>query len=153
MFAVSYEKNRSVAAALNTLSSYRGLRPILAGSHFMLNQDFLRAKFGVAVRKLTIPEEGQQPKSIQAEEGQALLLTTRDGIAPLAFGVTGARALRTASILGVVIHMIGGIAGMLMMLALAILGAEELLTPQNLFLYELIWMIPGILISEWTRSI
>ncbi len=153
LFAVSYEKNRMSAAALNTLSSYRGLRPILSGSHFMLTPDFLRAKFGSSVRKLVIPETGEQPATVQAEEGKALLLTTRDGLANLAFGVTGARALRTASILGVVIHMIGGIAGMAMMLVLAILGAGELLTPANLFLYELIWMIPGLLITEWTRSI
>ncbi len=153
LFAVSYEKSRLVNAALNTLSSYRGLRPVLAGSQFMITPEFLRAKFGISVRKLVIPEIGQQPTETQSEEGKALVLTTRDGIAPLAFGVTGARALRTASVLGVVIHMVGGILGIVMMLVLAILGAGQLLTPANLFLYELIWMIPGILISEWTRSI
>jgi hypothetical protein len=49
--------------------------------------------------------------------------------------------------------MIGGILGMLMMLVLAIIGATNLLTPANLFLYELVWMVPGLLITEWTRSI
>ena len=33
------------------------------------------------------------------------------------------------------------------------IGAEQLLTPANMFLYQLIWMIPGLLITEWTRSI
>lgn len=153
IFAVAYEKSRITTAALNTLSSYRGLRPVLVGSQFMLTQEFLRAKFGIAVRKLTIPEIENAPAQLQDPEGEALVLATKDGIAPFAFGVTGARALRTASILGVVIHLTGGILGMAMMLVLAILGAGQLLTPANLFLYELIWMIPGILISEWTRSI
>ena len=36
---------------------------------------------------------------------------------------------------------------------LAILGAQGLLTPINLFLYELIWMMPGILVTEWTRTL
>jgi len=40
-----------------------------------------------------------------------------------------------------------------MMLVLAILGARELLTPANMFLYQLVWMIPGLLITQWTRSI
>ena len=31
--------------------------------------------------------------------------------------------------------------------------AEELLTPANVMAYELIWMIPGLLITEWTRSV
>ena len=55
--------------------------------------------------------------------------------------------------LGIVIHLIGGILGMLMMLVLAFLGRTELLTPANLFLYELVWLVPGLLITEWTRSI
>ena len=38
-------------------------------------------------------------------------------------------------------------------LALVIVGAEHLLTPGNILLYELIWMIPGLLITEWTRSV
>ena len=153
IFAVAYEKNRATTAALNTLCSYRGLRPVFTGSQFMITPEFLRSKFGIAVRKLTIPEIENAPAQLQDPEGEALVLTTKDGIAPFAFGVTGARALRMANILGVVIHMVGGIVGILMMLALAILGAAQLLTPANLFLYELIWMIPGILISEWTRSV
>ena len=36
---------------------------------------------------------------------------------------------------------------------LAVLGAEYLLTPGNVLLYELIWLIPGFLITEWTRSV
>jgi hypothetical protein len=40
-----------------------------------------------------------------------------------------------------------------MMLLLGLLGAEELLTPMNFLLYELLWMIPGLLITEWTRSV
>ena len=40
-----------------------------------------------------------------------------------------------------------------MMLTLAILGATQLLTPANLFLYELLWLVPGLLITEWPRTI
>jgi len=39
------------------------------------------------------------------------------------------------------------------MLALTIVGANELLTPTNILLYELIWMIPGYLVTQWTRLI
>ena len=47
----------------------------------------------------------------------------------------------------------GGILGLLIMLALTLVHAEYLLTPENLLLYELVWMIPGLLITEWTRVI
>ena len=72
---------------------------------------------------------------------------------PFAYAVAGARAVRTASIIGVVMHLLGGILGLAIMLTLAILGEGDLLTPSNLFLYELVWIIPGLLVTEWTRSI
>ena len=48
---------------------------------------------------------------------------------------------------------LGGIIGLVMMLLLAILGAEHLLTPGNVLLYQMIWLIPGLLITEWTRVV
>ena len=71
----------------------------------------------------------------------------------MAYCVPGARAARAASNLGVTLHMVGGILGMLVVLTLVILGAMQLLTPANMFLYQLVWMIPGFLVTEWTRSI
>ena len=42
----------------------------------------------------------------------------------------------------------------LFMSALVLLfGITGILTPMNVLLYELIWMVPGLLITEWTRSI
>ena len=67
--------------------------------------------------------------------------------------MSGARALRTACKLGMWVHIISGVIGMLIMLALAILGSVELLTPFNVLMYQLIWVVPGILISTWTRTV
>ena len=70
-----------------------------------------------------------------------------------AYAVTGARALRTSVRLGLIIHIVGGILGMLIMLVLAVLGNTELLTPINILLYQLIWAIPGLLVTEWARTV
>ncbi len=156
LFAVTYEKDRSSAAGLATLCAYRNLKPVLTTDDFMLTEDFLRARFSVRPRKILMPEHEQRRalRQVELEHGApALAMTTREGLASFAYAVTGARSLKTASMVGIIIHMIGGILGILMMLALAILGAEELLTPGNLFLYELVWMIPGLIVTEWTRSV
>jgi len=29
----------------------------------------------------------------------------------------------------------------------------QLLTPVHILLYQLVWMIPGLLITEWTRTV
>ena len=155
VFAVNYGKNRAVAMGLGALCGYRTLTPVLTCSDFMLTESFLRSKFGVNTRRVAFPAHGVR-KELQAkkpdEEATALALTTGEGILGMAFAVTGARSLRTASIFGVTLHMVAGILGLVIVALLAIVGAEELLTAENLMLFELLWMIPGLLITEWTRN-
>ena len=122
----------------------------------MLPESFIRSKFGIKSKRLLFPgeEERQKLRQMEAEEDAcAALISTQDGLAPMAFGVTGARALRSACNTGVVLHMIGGILGMAVVLTLVVLGALHLLTPANMFLYQLVWLIPGWLVTEWTRSV
>ena len=71
----------------------------------------------------------------------------------MAYAVTGARVLRTSCVWGVTIHILAGLLGMAMMLVLTWYGSLHLLTPANMFLYELVWLVPGLLITEWTRSV
>lgn len=156
VFAISYEKTRSATAGLSTLSSYRGVNPVMADGTFMMSESFIRGKFGIKSKRLQFPNEETRAslRMLQPDEGaEAALLSTVSGLAPMAYCVTGARSVRTASNLGVVLHMIAGGLGMLVVLGLVILGATHLLTPANMFLYQLAWMIPGFLVSEWTRSV
>ena len=156
LFAISYEKTRSAAAGMSTLSSYRGLNPAVVAGEFMLSESFIRSKFGIKSKRLLFPgeQERQQLRQMEAaEDARAALIATREGLAPVAFGVTGARALRSASNVGVILHMVGGILGMGVVLTLVLLGALHLLTPANMFLYQLVWLIPGWLVTEWTRSV
>ena len=156
VFAVSLAKTKPAAAGLTTLCAYRGLTPVMTAGDFMLTEDYVRSKFGVNTRRMAFPDRKQRLAltQIQPEEGEpALALMTREDLAGMAFAVTGSRALRSAYRAGTVVHLLGGILGILAMVALAVLGAEELLSPANVLLYELIWMVPGLLITEWTRSV
>ena len=156
VFAISYAKSKAAANGLTTLCAYRGLTPLMTGGDFMLTESFIRSKFGVNTRRMEFPDRNirQELLQKQPEEGiPALALTTREGLTGAAYAVTGARAVRSASIAGVTVHMLGGILGLVIMLVLALVGAEALLTPANVLLYDLIWMIPGLLITEWTRSV
>ena len=156
IFAISYEKTRSAAAGLSTLSSYRGLNPALISGDFMMTEKFVRGKFGIKSKRLLFPDELTREllRTVPHDENpEAALLTTVNGLAPMAFAVTGARALRKACNFGVALHMVAGILGMLVVLALVVLNALHLLTPANMFLYQLVWMIPGLLATLWTKSI
>ena len=156
VFAISYEKTRSATAGLSTLSSYRKLSPVVVAGEFMLSESFIRGKFGIKSKRLEFPQEDvrRQLRQMEAdEEAVCAMIATKDGLAPAAYGITGARALRSACNFGVILHMIGGVLGMLVVLALMLLGALEILTPANMFLYQLVWIVPGLLATEWTRSI
>ena len=156
IFAISYDKNKASAAGLQTLSSYRGLRPTIVAADPMLTGTFLQKKFGVRARRLHFPDyptrqdlRGKTPE----EDSKPILLATKPGLAPAAYGVTGARSAYTASMLGTIVQMVGGFVGLVMLGILVFIGALHLITPVNMFLYQLIWLIPGWLITEWTRAI
>lgn len=156
LFAVTYSRMKFSAMGLNTLGGYRGLNPVVIAEDFMLTGPFLKEKFGVSTRRMRFPDRAQREELAAkrpAEDAPALALTTQEGLAPSAYAVTGARALRRAWSLGLAIHMIGGVLGILIALALAVLGASHLLTPLHVLSYQLLWMIPGLLITMWTKTV
>lgn len=156
VFAITYNKTKSAALGLTTLCAYRGLTPVLTSGDFMLTEEFIAGKFGVNPRRMAFPERKVRDAiaSCQAnEEAEVAALTTQEGLAGAAYAVTGARALHNTCVTGVAVQMVGGILGLLIMLALSVVHAEYLVTPENLLLYELVWMIPGLLITEWTRFV
>ena len=156
VYAISYAKMRSAAAGLVTLCGYRKLKPLKLSGDFMLTEEFLRSKFNVKTRRIAFPDRDTcqklQQHPIDPEE-PVLALTTREELVSAAYAITGARALRLSTKLGVVIHLIGGTLGLIIMLVLGYLGSTELLIPVNILLYQLIWAVPGLLVTEWTRIV
>ena len=156
VYAISYAKMRSAAAGLVTLCGYRKLKPLKLSGDFMLTENFLRSKFNVKTSRIAFPDRDTcqklQQHPIDPDE-PVLALTTREELVSAAYAITGARALRQATKLGVIIHLIGGILGLVIMFVLGYLGSTELLTPANILLYELIWAVPGLLVTEWTRIV
>ena len=156
VFAISYAKMRSAAAGIISLCANRRLTPVMVGTDFMLTDSLLRAKFSINTRRIAFPDQSERfdlDVHSQNSESPALALATRDDLTAYAYAVSGAKALRTSCRLGMAIHLIGGILGMAIMAALAFLGTTELLTPTHVLLYQLVWMIPGLLITEWTRTV
>ena len=156
VYAISYAKMRSAAAGLVTLIGCRKVTPVMLCGDFMLTEDFIRAKFEVKTRRIRFPsrEERELMKSRRPDPQEPVLaITTREELLSAAYAVTGARALRQAAKLGVTIHLLGGVLGILIMLVLAYLGSTQLLTPVNVLLYQLVWAVPGLLVTEWTRTV
>lgn len=156
VFAVAYGKSKSSAAGVRTICGCRSLVPVMTTKDFMITESFIRSKFMVNTRRVAFPDRATCVDICarrEPEGAQVVALTTKEGLAPMAFAITGARTLGSAMQTGVVLHMIGGIVGLLIMAALAYIGADDLLSPLHILLYQLVWMIPGFLVTEWTRTL
>lgn len=156
LFALTYNRVRQAAAGMATLCSSRRIRPVILAKDFVLTANFLKEIFGLRPRRTAFPSRSERLALSNRKpdpDAPALALTTQEGLSSVAYAITGARALRTASRLGVIVHMTGGILGILIMAALAVLGTTALLTPIHILLYQLVWMIPGLVVTHWTRAI
>ena len=154
--AISFAKMRSAAAGMVTLCGYRKLTPIFMGGDFVMTESFIRSKFEINTRRLLFPSVAQRAELLvkqPREQLPSLAISTRPDLISFAYAVTGARALRSSCKAGMTLHLIGGILGLLTMLVLAITGNTELLTPVNVLLYQLVWLVPGLLVTEWTRHV
>ena len=156
LFAITYNRIRSAAAGMSTICSSRRIRPVILAKDFLLTAGFLKETFGLRSRRTLFPPRGEAlalEAKQAAADAPALALTTRDGLSSVGYAITGARALHTASRLGLAVHMTAGILGMLIMAALAVLGAAHLLSPVHILVYQLIWLVPGFIVTMWTRAI
>ena len=156
LFAISYNRMKHAVTGMATLCSSRRIRPVIIAHDFLMTPAFLKEKFGVRPRRTLFPGHADRLTLAQKQaeaEARALALTTQGGLASVAYAITGAGALRTACRMGLTVHMIGGILGMLIMAALAVLGTASLLAPVHILLYQLIWLIPGWIVTMWTRAI
>ena len=156
VYAISYAKMRSAAAGLVTLNGYRKLTLLKKPGDFMLTESFLRSKFNIKTKRIVFltREEAAQLDQFRPDPNEPVLaLTTRDELVSKAYAISGAKALRQSTKLGVLTHLLGGTLGLVIMLVLGYLGSTELLTPTNILLYQLVWAVPGLLITEWTRTV
>lgn len=156
LFAVVYEKDKSRAAGLETLTCYRKLKTVIVTDDFTVSEGFIRERFGLKTKRILFPDRearAQLREKTADPEQPALALITGKGLAPFAYAVTGCRSLRKTTITGMIVHLIGGALGIGMMVALLILGATNEMTPARMFLYQLAMMIPGLLVTSWTRLI
>lgn len=156
VFALSYSRSKSSAAGLRILCGYRGITPVLTACDFMLTPRFIHSQLSVNIHRLVFPKRETRQALAQTgpdETAPVIALTTREGLAPKACAVSGARILQSSMRIGALIHILGGGIGLLAMAVLLLTNGLHLLTPLNLLVYNTIWMLPGLLTTEWTRYI
>lgn len=155
-FPLVFARLKGVGAGLSALCGQRKLTRVMTGSNFILDEAFLREKFRIDTRRISFPDLPERERLAawkpEGEHSSPISLTTQEGLAGPALAVAGARALHTATIAGAAVHILGGLVGLSAVLILTLAGRTDLMTPANLLLLELIWAVPGLMVSEWTRN-
>jgi hypothetical protein len=156
VFALSYNRTKASAAGLVTLNGCRKIKPLILCRNFMINRQLLKEKFGIRAKRYDFPDPEVRDEFADFTPDPEILagaLTTQQNLSSMAYAATGARALRRACRIGVALHIFAGVVGLLIMAALAYLGDLQLLSPLNVLLYQLVWVIPGLLVTEWARTV
>lgn len=156
VFALNFNRTKAAAAGLVTLNGYRKLRPMILCRNFLVTPQLIREKFSIKPKRYDFPAPEVRDEFADFVPDPELLsgaLTTQQNLSSAAYAVTGARTLRSSCRAGMVLHIFAGVVGLLIMAALAYLGDLQLLSPFNILLYQLVWMLPGLLVTEWSRTV
>ena len=81
------------------------------------------------------------------QTGPAYALIYRDGLMPYAETVLGSRKLLLAARWTVALALLASAAGLLLCYYLTGIGGYASLTPLRLVLFQLLWLLPGLLLA------
>lgn len=151
VFALNYAPAANVKASLFAMIHSGGLIPILATRDFMITPQFLKQRYKLAPDRVEFPTVEERAR---LSSGEAILepkqgaMMARNGFSYFASAVTGARAMRTAGRGSIAVALAGAILGILMLFFLTFIGAERAVTCWNLTIYQLLWLLPSILMTS-----
>ncbi len=151
VFAVNYTPANSVQGALLSLLSTR-IIPLFAVRDFNISPQMISQKFKISMEKaqfLTIGERYALSETESEKPGDTpLAALCREGLAPLADTVRGARHVVFSARISAVISILCSVVGMLLTCFLAFKGAFGSLSCANMLIYMLLWAIPVFLMGN-----
>ena len=156
VFALNYSRTKASAGGLVSLNSCRKIRPMVLADNFMINTALIREKFGIKAKRYDFPDRELRTDLAAFQPDPELTgaaLITQQNLSSAVYAVSGSKALFTSCRLGMWLSIFAGFVGLLIMAALAYLGDLQLLSPLNILLYQLVWVIPGLLFTEWARTV
>lgn len=147
IFALRYQSSRNVDWALRALRRNR-VTPVLAVRGCNMTPEFLRRCFKVDAKPVYPDVRTRLALLEQSREtAPACALIYRDGLMPYAETVLGCRKLLLAVRWTTVLALLAAAAGLLLCYYLTGVGGYASLTPLRLVLFQLLWLVPGLLLS------
>ncbi len=156
VFALHYGVTRSTTEGLACLGARKGVTPIIIASDFMITERFLRSKFRINPAQFKLPPLAQRielARKVPGNRAQPCVMVQDFRFSATALSAAGAPALCACVHWGTVIGILSGVMGLGIMMILSYLGATAIMSLVNLGLYLLVWAVPCLLLSGWTKNI
>lgn len=148
VFALNYAPAESVRAGLSAVLRAGSLVPVLATRDFMITPQFLKLRYKIPPEHIEFPIVEERARLSSQEiprTGPQGALMARSSFASFARSVVSARTLRGAAIIAMIVALAGSVLGTALMFFLTFLGSSFSASCWNLFLYTVLWLIPGLL--------
>lgn len=153
IFGVVYEPADSVGWSLGAMRR-SGLTPLLATRDPNLHPKFLREYFGTDGGAVLL--DLNERLNLSREQHRSMrpnALLYRSGLAPFLEAVAGSKRLCRAVYAANAITLFGCVVGTLLAFYLVFLGRASMLTPPQLLLFLVLWMVPVLLLAWNTDKI
>lgn len=153
IFALNYSLPDTVFPSVEELLREKvGL--VLATRDFNLIPAMLQQRFKLAADKMDFPPIERRRELSDPEQPHGEVLTAllcREGIFPFAEAVTAAKRLRWAARLGAILCCVGSVLGLALSAYLVSESAYGSLSPLNLLVFLLAWLLPVWFLSGWAH--
>ncbi len=150
VFALSYTTASGTKNGLQSVMHSAGLTPVLATRDFMITPGLVKKRYKIPTDRLEFPAVAERAR-LSAEDagdsGRQGALMAKGGFAAFAAAVTGGRLLRRTVHSAVRVCLFSGLLGIGVLFLMTYLNAREAASAVNLLLYQLLWLVPGLLIT------
>ena len=153
LFALKYTLHGTVEPALYALIQNR-IAPVLATRDFNIIPAMLQQRFKLPADRMEFPAVERRVELSSQEQEHSSVLTAvlcREGVGPFTEAAVGAKRLRTAVRASAWLTCLGSCAGTVLAFYLTFMAAYTSLTPLNLLVFLLMWLVPTVLISNWVN--
>ena len=153
IFALNYFLPDTVFPSLDAIIR-ENVGPVLATRDFNLIPAMLQQRFKLSADRMDFPpvERRRELSAPDQPHGDILAaILCREGLYPFAEAVVCAKRLRRATRIGALLCCVSSALGLLLTGYLVSVSAYGSLSPMNLLLYLLMWLLPVWLLSAWTH--
>lgn len=150
IFALNYDLPDTCFPAMDMLLREK-VGPVLATRDFNLIPAMLRQRFHLAADRMDFPPVERRRELSAPDQPHSDVLTAllcREGLLPYAESIVAARRLRRCTRMGAGVCCLSGVIGLLLTYYLTSIDAFSSLSPLNLLIYMLLWLLPVHLISD-----